>query len=381
MPARTSRSSRKGTGESSGSGRRSSSRSTSSCPATRRRPRSGSSPAASCRAARSRSRASTSAPSGSASSASCSGWAREWIWSAGEQTTATVTATAGPLRGTVVEAAEIPSLDEVPILAVAAAVATGETTFRDVGELRVKESDRLAGVADLVRAFGADAEVVGDDLVVRGAGRLSAGSVRSLGDHRMAMAAAVASLAAGEGDVDDVDCIATSYPGFVDDLVALGGSVVVPRIWVGTPAPPVRRAVPAGGDHRHRRAGRFRQVDGLADAGETARHTAARHRGDVPGDRLGRARPGDRPGRRRTGRRRRPRRDDRRRPVDDPDRRHRRDRRDPVAGDQSGRLGRRRQPGRPGRRSSSGSADGRSRTAAASSRAATSGRPSSPARC
>ena len=61
------------------------------------------------------------------------------------------------------------------------------------------------------------------------------------------MAAAVASLAAGEGDVDDVDCIATSYPGFVDDLVALGGTVVVPRVRIGTPAPPVRRAVPSGG--------------------------------------------------------------------------------------------------------------------------------------
>jgi 3-phosphoshikimate 1-carboxyvinyltransferase len=188
-----------------------------------------------------------------------------------EKTTATVTATAGPLRGTVVEAAEIPSLDEVPILAVAAAAATGETTFRDVGELRVKESDRLAGVADLVRAFGADAEVVGDDLVVRGAGRLSAGSVRSLGDHRMAMAAAVASLAAGEGDVDDVDCIATSYPGFVDDLVALGGSVVVPRIWVGTPAPPVPRAVPAGG---------IIAIDGPAGSGKsTVSRTLAKRLG------------------------------------------------------------------------------------------------------
>ena len=60
------------------------------------------------------------------------------------------------LHGTVVEAAEIPSLDEVPVLAVAAAAATGTTRFRDVGELRVKESDRLAGTAELVRAFGAD---------------------------------------------------------------------------------------------------------------------------------------------------------------------------------------------------------------------------------
>ena len=69
-----------------------------------------------------------------------------------------------------VEAAEIPSLDEVPILAVAAAAAHGTTRFRDVGELRVKESDRLAGTAELVRAFGGDAEIEGDDLVVEGTG-------------------------------------------------------------------------------------------------------------------------------------------------------------------------------------------------------------------
>ncbi|HEX3947896.1 MAG TPA: 3-phosphoshikimate 1-carboxyvinyltransferase, partial [Acidimicrobiales bacterium] len=85
-------------------------------------------------------------------------------------TTATVVAEHGPLQGTVVEAAEIPSLDEVPILAVAAAVAEGTTVFRDVGELRVKESDRLAGVAELVRAFGAGAQISGDQLTVQGVG-------------------------------------------------------------------------------------------------------------------------------------------------------------------------------------------------------------------
>ncbi|HVX21887.1 MAG TPA: 3-phosphoshikimate 1-carboxyvinyltransferase [Acidimicrobiales bacterium] len=139
-------------------------------------------------------------------------------------TTATVTARYGPLQGTVVDAAEIPSLDEVPVLAVAAAVADGVTVFRDVGELRVKESDRLAAVAGLVRAFGAGAEITGDDLVVQGVPRLAHGRSRSLGDHRMAMAAAVAGLAAGQAEVDDVDCVATSYPAFLDDLVALGGS-------------------------------------------------------------------------------------------------------------------------------------------------------------
>ena len=72
------------------------------------------------------------------------------------------------------------------------------TVFRDVGELRVKESDRLAGVAELVSIFGAEVTVDGDDLTVEGAGRLVPGVIDAHGDHRMAMAAAVAGLAAGE---------------------------------------------------------------------------------------------------------------------------------------------------------------------------------------
>ena len=91
---------------------------------------------------------------------------------------------AGPLAATVVEAAEIPSLDEVPVLAVAAAAAAGTTVFRDVGELRVKETDRLAGRWPRWAAFGAEAEAAGDDLVVAGrrlARRLAPGTVRQPG--------------------------------------------------------------------------------------------------------------------------------------------------------------------------------------------------------
>jgi 3-phosphoshikimate 1-carboxyvinyltransferase len=130
--------------------------------------------------------------------------------------TADLTARPAPLVGTEVGAAEIPSLDEVPALAVAAAGAEGTTVFHDVGELRVKESDRLASVARLVRAFGAGAEVSGDDLVVEGAGHLSPGVVDAEGDHRIAMAAAVAGLAAGAGTtvVTGWEAVATSYPGF-----------------------------------------------------------------------------------------------------------------------------------------------------------------------
>jgi 3-phosphoshikimate 1-carboxyvinyltransferase len=133
----------------------------------------------------------------------------------------------GPLVGTEVHASEITGLDEVPVLAVAAACASGQTVFRDVGELRVKESDRLAGVAELVTAFGGRAQVHGDDLVVQGTGRLVPGTLDARGDHRMAMAAAVAGLAAGAPPtrIAGWDAVATSYPGFAADLTALAGGV------------------------------------------------------------------------------------------------------------------------------------------------------------
>jgi 3-phosphoshikimate 1-carboxyvinyltransferase len=140
--------------------------------------------------------------------------------------TGSVTSYTCALHGTVIEAAEIPALDEVPILAVAAATALGTTRFKDVGELRVKESDRLAGVAELVRAFGADAAVDGDDLVVEGSGApLRPARIDARGDHRMAMAAAVAGSAcpasAGETTITGWGAVATSYPGFADTLAHL----------------------------------------------------------------------------------------------------------------------------------------------------------------
>ncbi len=134
---------------------------------------------------------------------------------------------AGPLKGTVVEAAEIPSLDEVPILAVAAAAATGSTRFNRVGELRVKESDRLEGVLELVRGLGATAVTEGDDLIVEGVGterRLTGTHVHTRGDHRMAMAGIVAALATKAGEtsvIEDYHMIGTSYPGFIADVRSL----------------------------------------------------------------------------------------------------------------------------------------------------------------
>ena len=148
--------------------------------------------------------------------------------------TATIRARSGPLRATEVPASEIPSLDEVPVLAVAAAVAEGTTVFSDVGELRVKEVDRLAAVAEMVETFGATATIDGDTLSITGVG----GSLRgarfdSRGDHRMAMAAAVAALAAWPGQhslITGFDAVETSYPGFADDLERLAdGADVAPR--------------------------------------------------------------------------------------------------------------------------------------------------------
>ena len=160
---------------------------------------------------------------------------------AGVGAVADVTAQWGTLEGTVVEAAEIPSLDEVPALAVAAACARGETRFVGVGELRVKESDRLDAVARLVSAAGARARVEGDDLVVEGVGsaeRLRHFRFDSGGDHRMAMAAAVAALAAGPGEcrIDGFGGVATSYPAFLAHLRHVGGRARALLVAIDGPA-------------------------------------------------------------------------------------------------------------------------------------------------
>ena len=150
--------------------------------------------------------------------------------------TARIRARPGPLRATEVAASEIPSLDEVPALAVAAAVAEGTSVFRDMGELRVKEVDRLAAVAAMVEAFGATAAVEGDVLSITGVGGPLRGTrFDSRGDHRMAMAAAVAALAARPGErslITGFDAVETSYPGFAGELehLAEGGPVPSPLL-------------------------------------------------------------------------------------------------------------------------------------------------------
>jgi len=126
------------------------------------------------------------------------------------------------LHGTEVTAAEVPALvDEVPVLAVAAAAADGETVMRGLGELRVKESDRLTAIAAALGLMGVAAEVDGDDLRIRGGG-LRGAALDSAGDHRLAMALAVAGeLASGGTTIRGAGAAAVSYPAFFDELSRL----------------------------------------------------------------------------------------------------------------------------------------------------------------
>jgi len=124
------------------------------------------------------------------------------------------------LKGTEVTAAEIPTLvDEVPVLAVLASRAAGETVFREVGELRVKESNRLELIAANLRALGAKAEVQGNDLHVEGNQRAPRGKVETAKDHRLAMAFAVLGTVDGAGvKLSERKSVAISYPDFFRDL-------------------------------------------------------------------------------------------------------------------------------------------------------------------
>jgi 3-phosphoshikimate 1-carboxyvinyltransferase len=129
-----------------------------------------------------------------------------------------------PLRGITVSESEVPlAIDEFPVFFVAAACATGETLVRGALELRVKESDRLAAMAAGLTTLGVENRLLPDGLWVRGAEGLGGGTIDSRGDHRIAMAFAVASLRASAPiEILDVANVATSFPGFVDTARAAG---------------------------------------------------------------------------------------------------------------------------------------------------------------
>lgn len=132
-------------------------------------------------------------------------------------------ARASGLRGTEVGGAEIPlAIDELPLVALAACFAAGETTIRDAAELRRKESDRIATVAAALTALGAEVETREDGMTIAGEGELRGGTVDSHGDHRIAMLGAIAGLASRQGvAVDGMEAAAVSYPGFEADLASL----------------------------------------------------------------------------------------------------------------------------------------------------------------
>lgn len=113
--------------------------------------------------------------------------------------------------------------DLVPVMAVAAACARGVSEISGVSRLRIKESDRLSAIIENLSALGIAAETDGETLKILG-GSIKGGSAKSFGDHRMAMSATVAALSAeGAITVDDVSCVAKSYPSFLDDYKLLGG--------------------------------------------------------------------------------------------------------------------------------------------------------------
>jgi 3-phosphoshikimate 1-carboxyvinyltransferase len=132
----------------------------------------------------------------------------------------TVTVTGGTLKGRKIQGEQIVDLiDEIPILSVVAACAEGTTVIRDASELRVKETDRLAAIATNLRAMGVKAGELEDGLAIEGGKQLHGADITTFGDHRIAMAFAIAAqIAAGPSSLDDASCVAISCPTFFDLL-------------------------------------------------------------------------------------------------------------------------------------------------------------------
>ena len=136
-----------------------------------------------------------------------------------------VTVSPAPLRGITLSVADIPDL--VPILAVVASAAEGESRFTDAGRLRLKESDRLESVSAMLRALGGDARIEEDTLIVRGEKPLHGGTVDSANDHRIAMSAAVAALLCTDPvELQGAEAVEKSYPAFWADYDRLSGKQI-----------------------------------------------------------------------------------------------------------------------------------------------------------
>ena len=128
------------------------------------------------------------------------------------------------LKGIKIEKKEIPSIiDELPIFALVASQAEGSTIVEGAGELRVKESDRLEAIYNLLLSIGIEVETSGDGFVINGPQEIQSGQIETYGDHRIAMVAVIASLIS-EKDIqpDNIECINDSYPSFFSDLKSIG---------------------------------------------------------------------------------------------------------------------------------------------------------------
>ena len=137
-----------------------------------------------------------------------------------------LTASTSDLKGSTIGGDLIPrTIDDLLILAVAAALAKGETIIRDAAELRVKESDRIHAITEGLNRLGASVEESEDGLRIQGPASFRGATCQSFGDHRIAMSLAVAALtAAGTSSIADIECVNTSFPGFFGLIQGLAGS-------------------------------------------------------------------------------------------------------------------------------------------------------------
>jgi len=137
--------------------------------------------------------------------------------------TATITIETSTLKGTVIEGGMIPRLiDEIPVLALLATQAHGQTIIRDAEELKVKETDRITAVVDELKKLGAHIEATADGMIIEGPTPLHGASLKTYGDHRIGMMGAVAALVTdGAVTLDDAECIAVSYPSFFEHVEAV----------------------------------------------------------------------------------------------------------------------------------------------------------------
>jgi 3-phosphoshikimate 1-carboxyvinyltransferase len=162
-------------------------------------------------------------PMGAAGAGGSLGLGVDRIGDAGPEPFGTFWARHASLRGTSVGGEDIPlAIDELPLVALLGCFAEGETIVSDAGELRHKESDRIAGVVEGLRGLGAEIEATADSFAVRGTGELRGGRIDARGDHRLAMLGAVAGLASRDGvEVEGFNAVEVSYPAFERDLRSL----------------------------------------------------------------------------------------------------------------------------------------------------------------